>query len=260
VDIYLYVEADTPLHRLDPRAKMLMLLALLLMAVAVDHPVLPGGLFLLVLVLAHVGRAWRSLRRVRTLLFIIGVFSTVTWSLFARGETPLFGPVQVEALLYGIGTGFKLVSTIAGSVVFLATTKNEEIATGLIRIGVPYPVAFAFSTALRLVPTFVGAGVTIIQAQKSRGLDVESGGFFQRLRKHLPLMVPVFAAAIRSTNQLAMALEAKGFGARPVRTYYLHLEFRPADWITAATGAALVVTALYLRLFSDALRIPGLIR
>lgn len=259
MDIYLYVDTNSPLHRLDPRAKMFVLVGLLLLAVAADHPVVPGILLGLVLVAAHVAGAWPSLQRVRTLLAIIGTFSLVTWSFAAKGSTPLLGPIAVESLLYGVGTGLKLVATIAGSVVFLACTKNEEIATGLIRLGLPYNVAFAFSTALRLVPTFVGAGATIVQAQKSRGLDVESGGFIERMRKHLPLVVPIFASAIRSTNHLAMALEAKGFGARRQRTYYLQLRMGGWDWAAVGLALLMALAFVYVR-FMGYGRIDGLLK
>lgn len=259
MDIYLYVDAPSPLHRLDPRTKMASLVALIFLAVAADHPLPPAVLLLAVLAAAQLGRAWPALRRVRLLLFLIGSFSMITWSFFARGSTRLVGPIEVEAVLFGIGTGLKLIATIAGSVVFLATTKNEEIAAGLLRLRLPYPVVFAFSTALRLVPTFVGSGMTIIEAQRSRGLDVESGGLMQRMRRHLPLMVPILAVAIRSTNQLALALESRGFRARPERTSYLELRYRPADWIITAAALILTILALYLRLFTQLLRIPGLL-
>jgi energy-coupling factor transport system permease protein len=247
LDIYLYIERDSILHRLDPRSKMALLLSLLLLAVAAEHPIVPGVLLLCVFGAAQAGGVWRALKRVRVLLLIIGLFSMITWSLFAKGVTPLFGPVTLESLLYGLGTGLKLVATIAGSVVFLASTKNEEIATGLIRIGLPYNVAFAFSMALRLVPTFVGAGATIVQAQKSRGLDVESGTLLERIRKHLPLIVPIFASAIRSTNHLAMALESKGFGARKQRTYFLQLKFASRDWVVMAIASAMFVGFIFFR-------------
>lgn len=258
MDIYFYVAAESPLHRLDPRAKMAFLLGLLLLVVAAEHPIVPGALFLVALAATHVAGAWRSLRRVRTLLMIIGSFSLVTWSFFAQGSTSLLGPVEWEAFLYGVGTALKLMTTIASSVVFLSTTKNEEIATGLIRLGLPYNVAFAFSMALRLVPTFVGAGATIVQAQKSRGLDVESGNLLVRMRKYLPLVVPVFASAIRSTNRMAMALEAKGFGARQDRTYFLQLAYRPLDWVATFLGLVMLLGFILVR-FMGYGKIPGLL-
>lgn len=259
MDIYLYVAGDSPLHRLDPRPKLFLLLGVLLLAVAADHPAAPGAILAMALAAAHVARAWSALRRVRTLLFIIAGFSMVTWSLLARGTTPLLGPITVESALYGLGTGLKLAATIASSVVFLATTKNEEITTGLIHLGLPYNVAFAFSMALRLVPTFVGAGATIVQAQRSRGLDVESGGLFHRMRKQLPLLVPVFASAIRATNRMAMALEAKGFGAGPRRTYYLRLRLGPGDWLACTAAALMLLGFLWIRLTGWG-KIPGLLK
>lgn len=259
MNVYLYVEGNSPLHRRDPRAKLAFLLGLLLLDVAAEHPVIPGALLAIVLVLAQVAGAWRAIGRVRMLLTILSVFSIVTWSLFARGTTPLFGPVTVESLMYGVGTALKLCTTITASVVFLATTKNEEIATALIRIGLPYNAAFAFSMALRLVPTFVGAGATIVQAQKSRGLDVESGSLVQRMRKYLPLVVPIFASAIRSTNQLSMALESKGFGSRHQRTYYLQLQMAPIDWVLVTLGAVMFTAFVIIRIM-DYGNIPGLLR
>lgn len=256
MDIYFYVKGNSLLHRLDPRTKMLLLLAVLLLAIATDRPLLPGALVAVTLLGVAAARAWPALRRVRLLVLTVFTVSVLMWSLLSQGRTPLFGPVEVESVLFAVATGLKLSAMIISSVLFLATTRNEEIASGLIRLGLPYSVGFAFSTALRLVPTFVGAGVTIIQAQKSRGLDVESGGLITRMRKHLPLMVPVFASALRSTNQFAMALESKGFGARPRRTDYLQLRFGPGDWAWSAAALIASAVALYLR-FSGAGRLGG---
>ena len=259
MDLYLYIDRESLLHRLDARAKLIFLVGLLLLAVASDHPLLPGLLFLVVLGAAQAAGAWRSLRKVRTLLLIMSSFSLVAWSLFANGVTPLLGPVTIESLLYGLGTALKLSTTIAASFVFLATTRNEEISTGLIKLGLPYNAAFAFSTALRLVPTFVGAGGTIVQAQKSRGLDVETGSIMARMRKYLPLIVPIFASAIRSTNHLSMALESKGFGAKRQRTYYLQMQLRGADWLVLLLGIGLMVAFIFVRFLGYG-KIPGLVK
>lgn len=259
MNLYLYIENDSPLHRLDPRAKLLFLIGMLLFSIAAEHPLLPGLLFLMVLACCHLAGAWRSLRRVRALLIILSGFSLVTWSLFASGSTHLFGPVSLESVLYGLGTGLKLSCAVAGATVFLSATKNEEIAAGLIRMGLPYNAAFAFSMALRLVPTFVGAGATIVQAQKSRGLDVESGSLLQRMRKYMPLVVPVFASAIRSTNHLAMALESKGFGAHSRRTNYLQLRMGMRDWLVVLAAALMFVGFLAVRFLGYGM-IPGLLK
>ncbi|RME38910.1 MAG: energy-coupling factor transporter transmembrane protein EcfT, partial [Thermoflexia bacterium] len=103
-------------------------------------------------------------------------------------------------------------------------------------------------TALRLVPTFAGAGATIVQAQISRGLDLESGNILQRAGKFIPLGVPLFIYAVRHTNMLAMALESKAFNPGAPRTWYLQLRMRRADYLALAVLTAIFLAALSLRL------------
>jgi energy-coupling factor transport system permease protein len=137
---------------------------------------------------------------------------------------------------------------VAIGLVFLSTTRNEEMTNGLIQMGIPYPVAFALSTALRLVPTFVGAGATIIQAQVSRGLDLESGNIFKRLGKFIPQAVPLFIYAIHQTNTLAMALESRGFDPGARRTFYYEPAMKKKDWLVLGSFAVLFCGLIYLRL------------
>ncbi|MBI4831452.1 MAG: energy-coupling factor transporter transmembrane protein EcfT, partial [Candidatus Lindowbacteria bacterium] len=130
-------------------------------------------------------------------------------------------------------------------IVFLAATRNEEITIGLVRMGVPYVMCFAFSTALRLVPTFAQTGSTVVEAQKSRGLELESGGLWKRMKSYVPLMTPIFLVSIRNANLMAMALEARGFAAGKKRTFYIQLKMHSRDWVALVIAAALVVTSLY---------------
>jgi energy-coupling factor transport system permease protein len=154
--------------------------------------------------------------------------------------------------------GLRLSTFVGISLIFLSTTRNEELTNGLIRLGIPYPLAFAFSTALRLVPTFVGAGATIIQAQVSRGLDLESGSIFKRMGKFIPQAVPLFIYAIHYTNTLAMALESKGFDPRAKRTFYYEPKMERIDFIVLAFFISLFSVLLYMRLgLSMGVVMPG---
>jgi energy-coupling factor transport system permease protein len=155
--------------------------------------------------------------------------------------------VEREALFYAIGVALRIDIMIIAGMIFLSTTRNEEIATGLVKLGIPYRFAFALSTALRLVPTIAATGSTIGQAQRSRGLDLESGNFIQRVRKHVPLLVPVFVSTIRSTNVFSMALESKGFGASKGRTYFLQLAMTRQDALALAVFLLLLAAAVALR-------------
>jgi energy-coupling factor transport system permease protein len=134
---------------------------------------------------------------------------------------------------------------ISAGMILISTTRNEELVLGMIRMGMPYRVGFAISTALRLVPTIASSTVTISQAQRSRGLDLESGNLLDRLRKFLPLLVPVFISTIRSTNIFGMALESKGFGAREKRTFYLKLQMRMGDYLVLGFAAVFIAASVY---------------
>ena len=142
----------------------------------------------------------------------------------------------------------RLDATIIAGMIFLSTTRNEEVAIGLVRLGIPYRFAFAVSTALRLVPTIAATGMTISQAQRSRGLDLDSGNIISRIRKHLPLLVPVFVTTVRSTNVFSMALESKGFGAGSGRTFFLHIALDRRDILVLLLFVLLLAGSIALRM------------
>jgi energy-coupling factor transport system permease protein len=248
VDPFLYLDRDTWVHRLDPRTKMLLLVGTFVMGFLFVNPVYGLVVLAVVVLFGASARVLINLKRIWFILFMIAVVSVVLWSVFGSGQTPLFAFVERESVLYGIGSAIRIDITIIAGMIFLSTTRNEEITTGLVRLGIPYRFAFAVSTALRLVPTIVATGSTIGQAQRSRGLDLDSGSVLERVRKRVPLLIPVFVSTIRSTNVFSMALESKGFGASNERTYFLGLAMDRRDVVTLLIFAVLFAAALALRL------------
>lgn len=252
MNIFLYLDEDTWFHRLDPRTKIIGAAILCGMALTFNHPLWTACVTLAVLLIAIAARALPNFWRLRVILALLVVFSTVMWPFFAKGPTPLWswGPLQIsrESLLYAIAMGLRLATFVGTGLIFLSTTRNEEFTNGLIRLRLPYPAAFALSTALRLVPTFAGAGATIVQAQVSRGLDLESGSVFKRAGKFIPLAVPLFIYAIRHTNLLAMALESRGFSPQAKRSLYLDPQMRTADYVALILLALTWATMVFLRL------------
>jgi energy-coupling factor transport system permease protein len=252
LNIFLYSDGETLIHRLDPRTKLAALMFLFALALLFNHPLYSFGVALWVGLGFTVAKAWPSLWRFRWLLGLLFLFSSVIWPLTLKGFPVWWsaGPFQIsrEALGYGLAMGIRLVTFVSTGILFLSVTRNEEITQGLIRIKVPYPMAFALSTALRLVPTFVGAGVTIIQAQRSRGLDLDKGNIFRRVGQFIPQAVPLLIYALRYTNFLAMALECRGFNPGSPRTWYRELKLGPKDYGVLAGGLFLTGLAVFVRL------------
>ena len=245
---YLYEFRDTPIHRLDPRTKILMLLAWFVIALvptALPHAL---GALVLIAICVSISRSWTAVARIRTFLLIITVFTIIVWAIIPREGEAIFFFVKHESLIFGAVTAIKIDAILIAGIVFLATTRNEEIMIGLVKMGVPYVMCFAFSTALRLVPTFAHTGATVVEAQRSRGLDLDTGSLWGRMKAYIPLMAPIFLVSIRNANLMAMALEARGFGAGKMRTFYIQLRMRARDWTALVVTAALLAASIYTKL------------
>ena len=244
MDMFLYVDRDSFVHRLDPRTKLLLLLISFTLGLCIKSFPFLTGLLAVVLMYGAAGGVLGNLRRIRTVLLMIALFSIAIWTVFIPAE-PRFLIFSLDGLKYGMQVALKTDLMIISGMIFLSATKIEEIAEGLVRLGMPYRGAFAFSTAIRLVPMIVATSFTIIQAQKSRGLDLDSGSVVQRIRRHVPLVVPAFVSVIRGTNIFAMALESKGFGYSDRRTTLLDLRMGGYDWLMIA-GALLSASVVFL--------------
>jgi energy-coupling factor transport system permease protein len=243
VDLFFYVERGSPVHRLHPVTKLVVLGGICTIALFLRSP-LPLLAFSCAILLATIATGGLgNVRRVLGFLLLAGTSALVLWTLVGGGQTRLVLWMSREGLLRGCVAALRIDSFILAGVLFLSTTRNEEIVLGLLRIGLPYPVCFAFSTALRLAPSFIGTGLAVREAQRARGLDTDAGSLAARLKANIPLLVPTFLTTIRMTTHLAMSLEARGFGLQKRRTSLLETRFGVGDLIALALVAALLAAA-----------------
>ena len=247
--MFLYIDKETPVHRLDPRTKLLLMFLSFVLALSFRSFVILSSVLVAVLLYGAAGSALSNLRRIRVVLMMIASFSVVIWSVATPSDSR-FLLFSLEGLLYGVMVAIKTDLMIISGMIFLSTTKIEEIAGGLVKLKLPYRGAFAFSTAIRLVPMIVATSYTIIQAQKSRGLDLDSGSMLQRARKYVPLVIPTLVSVIRGTNVFSMALESKGFGYSDTRTNLLELRMKRNDWLTLGVALLVVAAAFFFNMDS----------
>jgi len=247
MELFFYLERASALHRLHPLTKILLLAGNCAFALLARRPGPLLAAAVLVLLQMALGGCLANLRRIRVFLLLASVFGVLLWTLFGRGETHLALWMTREGLRAGIVAALRIDVFLLAGALFLSITRNEEVVQGLLRLGLPYPLCFAFSTALRLAPTFVGTAWAVREAQKARGLDPDSGSPAARLRKNIPLLVPTLLTTIRMTGHLAMSLEAKGFGLHKSRTSLLETRFRAPDALTVALLAAALAGAALTR-------------
>jgi energy-coupling factor transport system permease protein len=235
VPIYLYIDHGSVIHRLNPTVKVFALVTMFWSVYWVDQPLALVPLGLLMLVIAQVTQAWPNFYRLRWLFILLIFFTTLAWMVFYRKGPPLINLPLIHfsrsSILFGLGRGLKLAELLATSVLFLSTTRVEEFTAGLSRLGVPYRAGFAITLAFRLVPLFIDSAITIVQAQSLRGYDFNRGNPFERVRRYVPVIIPVFMGALRKANNMAMALEARGFGISNEPTSYIDYPMRRSDRI-----------------------------
>jgi energy-coupling factor transport system permease protein len=249
----LYEPGQSYLYRLDPRTKVIAVLAVFVVSVLFTNPLFLAPVFFTVIVALVVGRV--PYQRVAILLkslAVLVVISLLLWPLiYEHGPLlAVLGPFRVTqgGVLYGVGMSFRILDMVIVPIALFLTTPQRDFVVALRRLGLPYKATFALSTSLRFLPTIVGVGESIVEAQRARGLDPNSGGPIRRLRSYSRILGPLVISAIRIAQQLSLAVEARAFSISRQRTYLRVLAFGRMDFAVLAGIAALMVAALALRI------------
>jgi energy-coupling factor transport system permease protein len=254
VDFDLYVPGNSVLHRLDPRVKLLLVIESILgLFLFMQFAVAVGFLLAIHLLLLVAGIPLQRLRILWRLLLPLTLLIPTLWLIFQPGPGEAFlmiGPLRLtwEALRQGVTAAVRLDALAFVMFLWLFTTEQTAIVRGFTALGVPYPWGLTLALALRYIPTIAEIYQQVMDAQRARGLDLESGGFWRRLQAYHPILVAVLISALRTSQGLAWSLEARGLGAPGVRrTQFRRLRFSTWDW--AVTGLLVSILALGLTLF-----------
>lgn len=220
---WLYQDRGSVLHRLHPMTKLIGLLLLFVAAFAFNDPRWMAPYVIVIVILFAVGRVLDNLRRAGWFVLLFFILSVLLWTLFMRDVKPTWqwGPFGASStsLLYGTAVGLRLVFLILSGTLFLSTTTVEDTAHAMRQLRLPEMMLLAFTLAFRLVPSFTRSAMAAADAQRSRGLELDRGGLITRLRRYVPLMVPVVARGLRGADDLTRALETRGVSAHRKRTH-----------------------------------------
>lgn len=241
-----FTAGTSAIHRLDPRVKLFMSLFILVIA-AVYFEILPLAVLLLLqiplAVSARVLRRW--LKTLKASLFLSTFVFAINIVVYYLQGTYSLSPTDVALAL---SFAFRVVVFFSSFSIFFLTTTPDEIAMTLTSWKVPYAYTFAFITAIRFVPVLAEELQSIIDAQKSRGLELEGGRITNRVRKMIPVLVPLFINVIRRAMELAEAMEVKCFGVSKKRTYLRELEMRARDYVFLVAVFLLFFVGIYYKL------------
>lgn len=243
---FAYAPGSSWLHRRSAVAKLVWLVAALAFSLATFHPVplllLTAGALALAVSAGVGGPMWRAMRLLGPLAASIVVLQAAAPGVCTGGctEVARLGTVTItaEALGRGIAYVSRLLAMESAAVVLLVTTRPTDLFGALRRLRVPHPVALLLATTMQLVPLLQRELAVVLDAQRARGMRASG------VRALVPALLPVFVSSFERVGRLAIAMEARGYGASGVRTSYRTDTFGPGDRALAWAGVAVGVAGV----------------
>lgn len=247
-----YFPGKSIIHRLDPRVKICLLIAMVVLIFLIDSVVgyaILIGFIIMIIAISQIP-ARTVLKSLKPLIWII--LFTLLVHLVSHDGKILFKvwifEVTDEGVYRGILISLRLIMLIVLSSMLTFTTSPlkltealERLLSPLARFGVPaHELAMMMTIALRFIPTLLEETDKIIKAQTARGVDFESGNVYERARAMVAILVPLLISAMRRAEEVAMAMEARCYRGGEGRTHMKVMEIRALDCVAVA-----VVMSLY---------------
>lgn len=254
-----YLPLDSIIHRLDPRAKII---AMMILIISIFFPSGWTGYFILVfvvfivLILSKIPfnmivKAMKPMVMMLIFLMIINIFVVKTGYVLIE-----FNGFKIysDAIFQTLYIAFRLFLMIMVTTILTASTKPLDLTLGiedllkpLKKFGVPsHEIAMLISISLRFIPDLIDETQRILKAQSSRGVDLEEGKIKEKVIAILSLIVPLFVSALTRAEDLAYAMEARGYVPGNERTRYKVLKFGNNDYILIACSLILLALIVVL--------------
>lgn len=254
-----YYPAHSLVHRLDPRLKLILVIAYMTLVFLISKP-LPLALCVLsLLVLVRLARVPLSqmLQSLRPVLFILA-FAFVLNLFTVQGRVLVsLGPLRITAEGVGVAVrmALRLIMLISGTTLLLTLTTTpiliadamERLLKPLARFGFPaHEMAMMMSIALRFVPTLLEETDKIMKAQSSRGADYDTGGLIAKAKGLVSVLIPLFVSAFKRADDLAVAMEARCYRGGVGRTRLRVMRFTREDALFSISFSLTAVALLVL--------------
>ena len=257
-----YYPADSPLHKVDARVKiiitLLYIVSLFIIKSFVGYAIVIASLAI-VIKMSKVPFKF-MVKGLKALVFII-VFTDVINLLTTKGDTPLFSvwrfTVTLEGVYFAIKMCLRIMLLIIGSSLLTLTTTPIKLTDGIesllkpfAKIGVPaHDIAMMMTIALRFIPTLLDETDKIIKAQQARGADFDTGNLASKAKALVPILVPLFISAFRRADELAMAMEARCYNGGNKRTRMNVMRITSIDYTASIIFIIYFVVLILVRIF-----------
>ena len=241
-----YFPIESPLHKMDPRTKILGLVFMLIAIFAANGVIgyLTVAIFTLIIVLMSKVPFKTYFKGLKPIWFIIN-FTGVLNFFLTPGTKIYIGDfstgMTVEGVVLAGKMALRLVLLIISSSALTYTTSPISLTDGIEKLLLPFSkmglpaheLAMMMSIAIRFIPTLIEETEKISKAQQARGADFDSGNIIKRAKALVPMLVPLFISAFRRADDLAVAMESRCYRGGNGRTRLNPIKFKKVDLITA---------------------------
>ena len=255
-----YLPGESFIHKLDPRTKillsMLFIACLFIINKFIGYSVVVAFLFAIILIAKIPFRfIFNGLKPVFLLVALTAVLNIFMVPGAQGTEVFSVGFLKVypEGLSIAAFMAIRLILLLVGTSLLTLTTSPIELTDGIEMLLKPigkeiaHELAMMMTIALRFIPTLIDETDKIMKAQKARGADFESGGIIKKAKSLVPLLVPLFISSFRRADELAMAMEARGYRGGSGRTRMKVLRFSSKDIIAFIAFGIVFVWCLLVR-------------
>ena len=258
-----FFPGDSPIHQLDPRMKLIM--TVIYMAALFICGGLYGYLLMTVFIVFVVAlsklKPIMVLKSIKPLLFII-IFTGILNLFYVQGNDVVFSfwvlRITREGIYQAAFMTIRLMYLVIGTSLLTYTTSPINLADGmehllkpLQRINIPvHELAMMMTIALRFIPTLIEETDKIINAQKSRGADFDSGNLIRRAKVMVPILVPLFVSAFRRADELAVAMECRCYSGGNGRTSIKTFKFHNIDYFGIIIMFILIASVVTLKVLN----------
>lgn len=253
--LFQYQSGTSWFHRLDPLSKFIWLACISALCILYSSIQVQLALFSLVIVMGWMAanltlrKMWHGIRYP----FWFGVPYFLLQLIFVTGKTTLLQlgnfVLTEEALMYASAVTLRLLTLVLSSLLFVTTTNPRDLVASLSQQAhVPYRFAFGISIALRFVPLLKQEAMSIQAAQQLRGMS-RPQNLLDKLRWRHRFLFALFVGAIRRVEGIANAMEMKGFGMMPLRTWRTEVRMSGGAWLLVVSSISLTISSIIAKLW-----------
>lgn len=252
---------NSPIHALNPLAKATWMILMIIVPIIITNPVILAPLIVWTLIMAAIARVWKELIKVIRILYplLIG-FIVIVWPFFYPHGEPLiqlsFIRITVDGIIYALAAGVRIITAVTICMLFTMTTDMADLASSLAqfvqeKFRASYTFPFMIVSSFKFLPEFLAVYATVRESFMSRAVEFEKGSLVERIKKHVPLFVPIILISLDKAKNMTIALELRGFGARDKRTFLKPNMFKKSDYLLILMSVIVLAICIYIRLATN---------